>query len=86
MERGADGTKHLQACMGGKQYRFTALKKIWPKMHIECARDSYVSWQYCGKEETRVSGPAEYGVPPAQRNKAGNVAGRNSLLLTKGAA
>lgn len=69
--------------MGGKQFRFTAVKREFPTAHIEAARDAYESWAYCGKEDTRVSGPVDYGVPPAQRNKAGNVKSRNELLLSK---
>ncbi len=72
--------------MGGKKTRIPAVKKQFPTAHIELARDAYQSWEYCGKEDTRVSGPTEYGVPPAQRNKAGNVKSRNLLLLEKGAA
>lgn len=86
MERGESGTLHLQACMGGKSTRFTVIKKHFPTAHIEAARDAYHSWEYCGKEDTRVSGPVQYGVPPAQRNKAGNVKARNELLIAKGAA
>lgn len=72
--------------MGGKQYRFNAIKKEFPTAHIEAAKDAFKSWEYCGKEDTRVSGPAEYGVPPAQRNVAGNVAARNKMLLDKSPA
>lgn len=72
--------------MGGKQFRYTALHKHFPGAHIEGARDAYKSWEYCGKEDTRQSGPAEFGVPPAQRNVAGNVKARNALLIAKGAA
>lgn len=61
-----------------------AVKKIWPTAHIEVCRDPYEVWEYSGKEDTRVSGPAEFGVPPAQRNKKGNVAARNKALIEKG--
>jgi hypothetical protein len=53
-------------------------------MHIEKAHNAFKSWEYCGKEETRVEGPIEYGIPPAQRNKAGNCKERNAMLLAKG--
>lgn len=86
MERGELGTLHIQGFMGGKKVRFTTLKRQFPQAHIEAAVDAYKAWEYCGKSDTRVSGPAEFGVPPAQRNKAGNVKARNELLLAKGAA
>lgn len=45
LEKGENGTPHIQACFGGKQYRFTALKKKLPEgTHIESARDAYQSW------------------------------------------
>lgn len=42
------------------------------------------SWEYCGKEDTRVDGPLDHGVPPAARNVKGETKKRNEMLLKKG--
>lgn len=42
------------------------------------------SWRYCGKEDTRVEGPVEYGVPPASKAVKGDTKERNHMILTKG--
>lgn len=86
LEQGKEGTKHIQAAIGGKSTRFAVVKKLFPTAHIEGTKDAFRAWEYCGKEDTRVEGPVEYGVPPAQRNVAGNVKARNEMLITKGAA
>lgn len=52
--------------------------------HIEPARDAYALWEYCGKADTRLEGPIEFGIPPAQLNVAGNKKARNAMLLAKG--
>jgi len=41
-------------------------------------------WEYCGKEDTRIEGPMDFGLPPAARNKAGDLKERNKLILEKG--
>lgn len=42
------------------------------------------AWNYCGKEDTRLEGPLEYGVPPAAKNVKGDTAARNKMILEKG--
>lgn len=61
------------------------MKKLFPDAHIEAAKNAMAAWKYCGKEDTRVEGPLEYGVPPAALNKKGDKAERNKLLIEKGA-
>lgn len=63
LEKGESGTLHLQATFGGKQCRFPAIKKLFPTAHIEAAHSPLDAWKYCGKEETRVEGPVEWGIP-----------------------
>lgn len=47
-------------------------------VHLESANNSYQSWEYCGKEDSRVDGPWEFGVAPNPRvNVAGDKASRN---------
>lgn len=43
------------------------------------------AWNYCGKAETRVQEPIQFGVPPAARNVAGDTAARNALIADLGA-
>ncbi len=53
-------------------------------MAIFKAKDPFKSWEYCGKEDTRVEGPAEFGVPPAALNRKGDLKARNAMLIAKG--
>lgn len=55
-----------------------------PTAHIEKAKSPYDAWKYCGKEESRVEGPVEFGVPPAAKNRKGDTKARNAMLLQKG--
>lgn len=57
---------------------------MYPTAHIEVARSAHAAWEYCGKTETRVEGPLDFGIPPAQLNKRGEKQKRNELLLSKG--
>ena len=55
LEKGDNGTPHYQllvTCKG--QQRFTAIKKAFPRAHIEPARDVVALKKYVNKEETRV--------------------------------
>jgi len=70
---------------GGKQFRLPAVSKIFPKAHIEVAKSALNAWKYCGKDDTRIEGPLEYGQPPAQLNKRGEKGERNTMLVSKGA-
>ena len=85
MERGAEGTLHLQATFGGKSTRIAVVKKQFPTAHIEPAKSPLQAWEYCGKSETRVSGPVEFGVPPANKKAGDTKKERNLLLISKGA-
>lgn len=84
LEKGESGTKHLQGCFGGKATRFNVVHKLLPGAHVEAAKSPFNAWEYCGKEDTRVEGPAEFGVPPAAKNRAGDTKKRNEMLLEKG--
>lgn len=55
-EEGQNGTPHYQLSVNTRtQQRFTALKKVFPRAHIEAARNPRALKQYVHKEETRVS-------------------------------
>lgn len=65
LERGEDGTLHLQGVIGfTKQKYFNTLKTLHARAHWEVARSVPQAIAYCRKEETRVDGPWIYGEPP----------------------
>lgn len=54
-EVGENGTPHLQGFWNFTNGRhFDALKKLWPKMHIERVRNVAAARDYCKKAETKV--------------------------------
>lgn len=56
-----------------------------PHAHIEPAHSPLDAWKYCGKEDTRVEGPVEWGIPAANKKAGDTKKERNELLLAKGA-
>lgn len=53
-ERGQSGTLHYQLIVHTGQQRFAALKKAFPRAHIEPARNPAALANYVAKEETRA--------------------------------
>lgn len=54
-EVGENGTPHLQGYIEFKNPRhFNALKKLYPKIHWEKARNKEAALEYCKKSETQV--------------------------------
>jgi len=65
LERGEDGTLHLQGVIGfEKQKWFNTLKHLHQRAHWEVARHVPKAIAYCKKDETRVEGPWIFGEPP----------------------
>jgi hypothetical protein len=54
-EIGAEGTKHYQGMLKTPQERFSAVKKVFPRAHIEMARNSKALQQYVHKAESRIA-------------------------------
>lgn len=54
LERGEQGTEHIQAMFGGKKFRFDSLKNLFPGAHIEQAKHPRAAFEYCCKEDTRL--------------------------------
>jgi len=54
LEKGEGGTLHYQLVVKTPQVRFSALKKAFPRAHIEAARNAVALDKYCHKEETAV--------------------------------
>lgn len=77
-EKGENGTYHFQWMISlSKVSRLKAIQKLLPRCHVESAKNALAAWRYCGKEDTRVDGPLEFGVPPASRNIKGDTKARN---------
>lgn len=53
-EKGEEGTIHYQIMLNTPHIRFSAVKKTFPRAHIEVARDPIRLANYVQKEETRV--------------------------------
>lgn len=62
-EVGKEGTPHLQLHLATPQVRFSAVKKAFPRAHIEAARNPQALAAYVTKEETRA------GSLPTQQEK-----------------
>lgn len=66
-EVGANGTEHYQLMITTPQVRFSAVKKAFPRAHIEVARDRKALTKYVNKEDTRVAGlPTDNKYPSLQ--------------------
>jgi len=53
-EQGENGTRHFQGLLKTDQQRFSAIKKVFPRAHIEIARNVAALQQYVHKDETRI--------------------------------
>ena len=63
-EKGTSGTEHIQLYIEYKTPRkFESVKRKFPRAHIEDRRAKKKSKarEYCMKEDTRISGPYEFG-------------------------
>lgn len=54
LEKGTNGTPHYQLMVKTPQVRFSALKKTFPRAHIELARNREALAEYVKKEDTRI--------------------------------
>jgi len=55
VEKGENGTPHIQGMVNTLSVRFSQVKKALPRAHIEAARSPTALAQYVVKEDTRVS-------------------------------
>lgn len=53
LEKGAEGTPHIQGFLRTDPVRFSQVKKLLPRAHIELARNAFALERYVSKEETR---------------------------------
>lgn len=63
LERGAEGTLHYQGMLTTPQVRFSAVKKVYHRAHIEKARNKKALETYVRKEETRVAEVHSQAIP-----------------------
>ena len=59
LEKGAEGTPHIQGMLRTSQQRFAAIKKALPRAHIEVARNATALSAYVAKEDTRLASREE---------------------------
>jgi len=55
LEKGDEGTPHYQLRVMTPQVRFSAVKKAFPRGHIEAARDPVALGKYVSKEATKLA-------------------------------
>jgi len=80
-------TPHFQACVGySTNQRLTRMQKNFPHCHIEPTKNAMASWNYCGKEDTRLEGPLDHGIPPASKKNGtpNDTKARNAMILEYG--
>lgn len=54
LEKGENGTPHYQLMLRTPQVRFSAVKSVFPRAHIEVSRNPTALAAYVQKDETRV--------------------------------
>lgn len=55
LEKGENGTEHIQGMLKTESVRFAQVKKALPRAHIEAARNEQALAAYVKKEDTRVA-------------------------------
>ena len=55
LEKGAEGTEHYQGMVSTPQVRFSAVKKVFPRAHIELARNKVSLSKYVHKDDSRLA-------------------------------
>lgn len=54
LEKGTEGTVHYQGMLKTPQVRFKAVKDVFPRAHIEVAKNKVALEKYVHKSETRI--------------------------------
>lgn len=62
-EEGNEGTRHFQGMLETPQVRFSAVKRVFPRAHIEVAKNKKALQVYVNKQETRVGTFEAQAVP-----------------------
>lgn len=85
LERGREGTLHLQAYfIFKKRERFSTIQAWFPRAHLEQARGSKAdNVAYCSKEDSRVEGPWQHGEVEDQQGRRTDLLDACKLLQDK---
>lgn len=71
LEKGEQGTEHLQAYLNGyNAMTLAGLRKINARAHYEPVKKDNGAAAYCMKEETRIEGPLEFGTRPLTQKES----------------
>lgn len=85
LEKGETGTPHIQWCVSLENPRsLLSIAKALKGSHVEVSKNALASWRYCGKDDTRLEGPVEFGLPPAAKNVKGATKERNKMIIEMG--
>ena len=88
LEKGECGTLHMQAAIQFPNKVSSAmLRRIFGNAHWNSPSSNFAAaWEYCGKEETRIEGPVQYGAPKVKKEQGRKaIAVRNRELINMGA-
>jgi len=55
LEKGAEGTTHIQGMLKTKHVRFSQVKRAFPRAHIELAKNETALARYVTKQESRIA-------------------------------
>lgn len=55
LEKGSEGTLHIQGLLKTEKVRFAQVKRVFPRAHIEVARNAQALENYVVKDDTRVA-------------------------------
>lgn len=79
LESGEEGTEHIQFYINlDKPQALSYVKKLCPRSHWELARCDDASRKYVMKEDTRVSGPWEFGSRPQDKHNREEIKDRRN--------
>lgn len=86
LEKGEEGTPHFQFYLRFPNKRhFKAVAKLFPKCHVETAKNPVKSYEYCCKDDTRIEGPVHFGeVPKPRKNVKGDTLAFNQAVIKEG--
>lgn len=64
LERGESGTLHIQGMLRTDPVAWTRVKRLFPRAHVEAARNAFALAKYVGKDDTRVASLGTQKAPP----------------------
>ena len=85
LERGVEGTEHIQFAFAAKDKMSirTAKTIVGDRVHLEITRDIPAAIEYVQKEDTRVSGPWRFGSIPLKGDKGESLSVKQARSLSR---